>query len=309
MDNVMRATGLNRNHLTAYRYRVVRGGADSGLARRSVDCAQSNGPQQNHLLASLPQAELSRLLPQLEYVEMSVGDFICQYGGQVRQVYFPTTSVVSLVYELKDGASSEVAVVGSEGMVGVGMVLANESMPGLGVVRCGGYGFRICSRILKEEFDHSSVLPQAVLRYTEALLVEVAQSAVCSRHHSINDQLARCLLRWMDRSAGNEITLTHESIAASLGVRRECITVAAGKLRNRGLIDYKHGRVTVLDRQALEAQACECYGVIKQTFGRLLGQQAERRLDAGGDGIPHSREPPVRANSPGLSAGHLRALG
>jgi CRP-like cAMP-binding protein len=289
MNNSMPVTRSIPNQLSPYPYTVVRGALGSEPAQRTGACTLNNGPLRNHLLAGLPMVELNRLLTHLERVEMSVGDVIYQYGSQSRYVYFPATSIVSLVYEMEDGASSEVAIVGSEGMVGVWLLLAGESMPGLAAVQCGGHGYRLCSRILKEECDRSKALHQALLHYTQALLVEIAQNAACSRHHSISSQLCRYLLRTTDRASGDEIALTHEMIADSLGVRRECITVAAGKLRKQGLIDYKRGHITVLDRQELEAQSCECYGIVRQSFERLLGRRVHGML-AGRDPIAMARQ-------------------
>ena len=234
-------------------------------------------PLQNHLLAGLPAAELDALLPHLERVDMPAGEIIYQYGAHSQHVYFPATSIVSLIYDMEDGASAEVAIVGNEGMVGVGQFMAGETMPGLAQVQCGGYGYRLSSRILKQHFDRSGPLQHVLLCYTQALIVEIAQNAVCNRHHSIRQQLCRCLLLSLDRSPGDEMALTHEMIGASLGVRRECVTVAAGKLRAEGLIDYKRGHISVLDREGLEAQSCECYGVVKTTFDRLLPRRADQR--------------------------------
>ncbi len=277
-----------------YPYTVLEGGL-----RNSTE----PHPRQNQLLASLPEAVLSRLLPYLERVEMPVGEVIYQYGSQSQHVYFPATSIVSLIYDMEDGASAEVAIVGNEGMVGVGLFMAGETMPGLATVQCSGYGYRLSSRILKEEFDKSGELQHTLLCYTQALIVEIAQNAVCNRHHPISKQLCRCLLLAMDRSTGNEMALTHEMIANSLGVRRECVTVAAGKLRAEGLIDYRRGHITVLDREGLEAHSCECYGVVKRTFDRLL----PARCDEAHDGDGYSGQSQYPSQQPRLRT-HLRAM-
>ena len=252
-----------------YPYSVLQGGL-AGTA----PAAAHDDPLRNQLLACLPPAQLEALLPHLERVEMLAGDVIYEYGGHAQHVYFPATSIVSLIYDMEDGASAEVAIVGNEGIVGVGVFMAGETMPGLAQVQCAGYGYRVSSRIIKQAFDRSGPLQHALLCYVQALMVEIAQNAVCNRHHSIRRQLCRCLLLSLDRSEGNEIALTHEMIGASLGVRRECVTVAAGKLRAEGLIDYKRGHITVLDREGLEQESCECYLVVKQTFDRLLPHRA-----------------------------------
>jgi len=261
-----------------YPYSVVQG----GLAAEPVETPEAF-PLQNHLLASLPEAQLNLLSPYLARVEMPAGEVIHQYGSRSPHVYFPATSTVSLIYDMEDGASAEVAVVGNEGMVGVGVFMAGETMPGLAQVQCAGHGYRLSSRILKEQFDRSAPLQHVLLSYTQALIVEIAQNMICSRHHSISKQLSRFLLLTLDRSPGNELPLTHEMIGASLGVRRECVTVAAGKLRAEGLIDYRRGHITVLDREGLEEQSCECYGVVKQSFDRLLPNRVSPQSAAGDD--------------------------
>jgi CRP-like cAMP-binding protein len=279
-----------------YPYSVLEGGLKQA--------AEPAHPRQNQLLASLPESALSRLAAHLERVDMSVGDVIYQYGSQSQHVYFPATSIVSLIYDMEDGASAEVAIVGNEGMIGVGLFMAGETMPGLATVQCEGHGYRLSARILKEEFDRSSELQHALLCYTQALIVEIAQNAVCNRHHPISKQLCRCLLLAMDRSPGNEMALTHEMIANSLGVRRECVTVAAGKLRAEGLIDYKRGHITILDREGLEAHSCECYGVVKRTFDRLL----PGRCDEHEEGVAYSGHSHYHAQRSGLRNGYLRAM-
>ncbi|MEP7083920.1 MAG: Crp/Fnr family transcriptional regulator, partial [Betaproteobacteria bacterium] len=269
MNTNITATHSPKNRATAYPYSVLQG----GLAGPAPVHA-NNDPTRNQLLACLPAAQLEALLPHLERVEMSAGDVIYEYGGHSQHVYFPATSIVSLIYDMEDGASAEVAIVGNEGMVGVGVFMAGETMPGLAQVQCAGYGYRLSARVLKQEFDRSGPLQHALLCYVQALMVEIAQNAVCNRHHSIRQQLCRCLLLSLDRSVSNELALTHEMIGASLGVRRECVTVAAGKLRAEGMIDYKRGHITVLDREALEHESCECYQVVKNTFERLLPHRA-----------------------------------
>jgi CRP-like cAMP-binding protein len=229
----------------------------------------------NSLLARLPEAQLSRLLPHFERVSMPVDQVLYQYGSRSQHVYFPTTAIVSLMYEMKDGLSAEVAVVGNEGMIGIGLFMAGESIPGRAQVRCAGHGIRIKSRIIKEEFNSAGPLQHALLCYIQALIVTISQNAVCNCHHTIGQQLCRCLLLNLDRSSGNEVALTQEMIAASLGARRESVTEAAGKLRAQDLIDYRRGHITVLDRRGLESQVCECYAVVKKAFDRLLPRSVE----------------------------------
>jgi len=285
-----------RSNFGQYPYSIVEGGL-----RHTPDSAN---PRQNQLLASLSEPVLARLLPHLERVEMAVGDVIYQFGSQSQHVWFPADSIVSLIYDMEDGASAEVAIVGNEGMIGVGLFMAGETMPGLATVRCAGHGYRLSARILNEEFENSSELQHALLCYTQALIVEIAQNAVCNRHHPISKQLCRCLLLALDRSTGNEMALTHEMIANSLGVRRECVTVAAGKLRAEGLIDYKRGHITVLDREGLEAHSCECYGVVKGTFDRLLPCRNE---DHGHEAYSGNSNYPATRTSPRHN-GYLRAM-
>ncbi|MBK8741578.1 MAG: Crp/Fnr family transcriptional regulator [Betaproteobacteria bacterium] len=252
------------NRLFRHPYSLVKG----GLAVEPPDLADDR--LRNRLLAGFPDSSRRALLPHLERVEMAPGDVICQYGKHAPHVYFPVTSIVSLVYDMEDGAAAEVAIVGNEGMLGLGLLMSGEAMPGLAEVRCAGHGYRLSARMLKQEFDRSGPLQHLLLCYAQAFMVEVAQNAACSRRHSIRQQLCHCLLASLDRSAGTEMALTHEMIAASLGVRRECVTVAAGKLRADALIEYRRGHITVLDRKGLEAQSCECHGVVKQAFDRLL---------------------------------------
>ena len=227
-------------------------------------------PRRNHLLAALPTAETERLVAHLELVPMPLGHVLYESGNQLLHVYFPTDSIVSLLYVMADGASAEIAVVGNEGIIGVALFMGGETMPNRAVVQSGGYAYRLHGRLLKEEFNRSGVLQHLLLRYTQALLTQMAQTAVCNRHHSVDQQLCRWLLLSLDRLPSNELTMTQELIANMLGVRREGVTEAAGKLQRAGLIHYSRGRITVLDRPRLQAQACECYGVVKREFDRLL---------------------------------------
>ena len=226
--------------------------------------------RQNHLLAALPAADYKRIAPHLEFVQMPLGKVLCEAGGILSHVYFPTTSVVSLLYVTEDGACVETAVVGSEGMVGVSLFMGGDTAPSQAVVQTAGYAYRLNKQVLKQEFDRSSSVRHVLLRYTQALITHMTQTAVCNRHHSVDQQLCRWLLLNLDRSPTNELATTHELIANKLGVRREGITDAAGKLRSAGLIRYNRGRITVLDRPRLEDRSCECYAVVKNEFDRLL---------------------------------------
>jgi CRP-like cAMP-binding protein len=231
-------------------------------------------PRQNHLLAALPALECERLLPDLELTAMPLGDVLYESGSQLGHVYFPTTSIVSLLYVMEDGASAEIAVVGNEGIIGVALFMGGETTPSRAVVQSAGHAYRLKGQLLKREFNRSSAMQQLLLRYTQALLTQMAQTAVCNRHHSVDQQLCRWLLLSLDRLASNELTMTQELIANMLGVRREGVAEAAGKLQNAGLIHYSRGRITVVDRPGLEAQACECYRVVKKEFDRLLPEAA-----------------------------------
>jgi len=230
----------------------------------------SNDPLQNHLLRALPALEAERLLPHLEFVPMPLGNVLYESGSQLRYVYFPTTSIISLLYVMEDGASAEIAVVGNEGMVGVALFMGGETTPSRAVVQSAGHAYRLKGQILKEEFRRAAGLQHLLLRYTQALLTQMAQTAVCNRHHSVDQQLCRWLLLSLDRLPTNKLTMTQELIANMLGVRREGVTEAAGKLQAAGLINYSRGHITVLDRPRLEVQACECYQVVKKEFDRLL---------------------------------------
>jgi CRP-like cAMP-binding protein len=229
-----------------------------------------HAPDQNHLLAALPAEERGRLIPHLELVPMPLGDVLYESGSELRHVYFPTTSIVSLLYVMLDGASAEIAVVGNEGVIGVALFMGGETMPNRAVVQSAGHAYRLKGQLLKQEFNRSGELQHLLLRYTQALLTQMAQTAVCNRHHSLDQQLCRWLLLSLDRLPSNELVMTQELIANMLGVRREGVTEAAGNLQKAGLITYRRGRITVLDRAGLEARACECYAVVKKEFDRLL---------------------------------------
>ena len=229
-----------------------------------------HSPRQNHLLNVLPAADFERLLPSLELVPMPLGEVIYESGSQLRYVYFPTTCIISLLYVMEDGASAEIAVVGNEGIVGIALFMGGESTPSRAIVQSAGTAYRLQAQSLKQEFNRAGQVMHLLLRYTQALITQMAQTAVCNRHHSVDQQLCRWLLLSLDRLPSNELTMTQELIANMLGVRREGVTEAAGKLQNVGLIHYSRGRITVLDRSALEARSCECYAVVKREFDRLL---------------------------------------
>jgi CRP-like cAMP-binding protein len=227
-------------------------------------------PKQNNLLAALPESARKRLFPHLESVNMPLGDVLYESGSQLHHVYFPTTSIVSLLYVMEDGASAEIAVVGKEGILGIALFMGGETTPSRAIVQSAGHGFRLKSQLLKDEFNRAGPAMHLLLRYTQALITQMSQTAVCNRHHSVHQQLCRWLLMSLDRLPSNDLIMTQELIANMLGVRREGVTEAAGKLQDAGLILYSRGRITVLDRPGLEAQACECYQVVKKEFDRLL---------------------------------------
>jgi len=237
--------------------------------------AISHDPKKNHLLAALPETEWQRWAPQLEWVEMPLGQVLYESGGTLKHVYFPTTAIVSLLYVMENGASAEIAVVGNEGVVGISLFMGGGSTPSRGVVQSAGHGFRMKAKTIKEEFDRSGPVLHLLLRYTQALITQMAQTAVCNRHHSLDQQLCRWLLLSLDRLQGSELVMTQELIANMLGVRREGVTEGALKLQKAGLIRYSRGRITVLNRHALEERTCECYAVVKKEYDRLLpGREA-----------------------------------
>ncbi len=227
-------------------------------------------PRQNHLLDALPAEERARLFPHLELVPMTLGEAVCEPGMTMRHVYFPTTSIVSLLYVMEDGASAEIAVVGNEGIVGVSLFMGGETTTSRAVVQSAGHGYRLTGQLLKDAFFLAGPMQRLLLRYTQALLTQMSQTAVCNRHHSVDQQLCRWLLLSLDRLPSNELIMTQELIANMLGVRREGVTEAAGELQRAGLIHYSRGKITVVNRPGLEARVCECYQVVKREFDRLL---------------------------------------
>jgi CRP-like cAMP-binding protein len=232
--------------------------------------ADTQGPRQNHLLAALPEPERKRLFPNLELVPMPLGGALYESGDTMENVYFPTTSIVSLLYVMENGASAEIAVVGNDGIVGIALFMGGETVPNRAVIQSEGMAYRLKGALLKQEFTRGGAFQHLMLRYTLALLTQMAQTAVCNRHHSVDQQLCRWLLLSLDRLSANELSMTQGLIANMLGVRREGVTEAAGKLQDAGLIQYSRGRITVVDRPGLEARVCECYDVVRQEFRRLL---------------------------------------
>ncbi len=232
-------------------------------------------PPQNHLLAVLPDPEYQHLLPHLESAPLRLGDALYESGCELSHVYFPTTAIVSLLYVMENGASAEIAIVGNDGVVGIALFMGGATMPNRAIVQSAGHAYRLKGQLIREEFARiggrrHGVLPPLLLRYTQALLTQMAQTAVCNRHHTIDQQLCRWLLLSLDRLSSNELCMTQELIANMLGVRREGVTEAAGRLQGAGLIHYSRGHITVLDRPGLEARVCECYAVVRKETDRLL---------------------------------------
>ena len=232
--------------------------------------AEIPDPLQNHILDALPQAERERLFPHLKLVELPLGKALYESGDMLRHIYFPTDAIVSLLYVLKDGASAEIAVVGNDGAIGVALFMGGETTTNRAVVQSAGSAYQMTGALLKEEFERHGELLHILLRYTQALITQMAQTAVCNRHHSVDQQLCRWLLLSLDRLSSDKLTMTQELIANMLGVRREGVTEAAGKLQKLGVIRYRRGEITVLDRPRLEQLCCECYGVVKTESDRLL---------------------------------------
>ena len=226
---------------------------------------------QNKLLAALPKADSALWLPHLEVVEMEQGTVLCESGDVLGHVYFPTTSIVSLLYMMENGSSAEIAVVGSEGVVGVSLFMGGQSTPSRMLVRSTGQAVRLEARLMMRGFNKGGEIQHLLLLYTQALITQMTQTAACNQHHSLEQQLCRCLLQGLDRLHGDEIAMTHEVLANLLGVRREGVTEAAGRLQAAGIISYRRGHIKVLDRDQLEKHSCECYGVVKAEYARLLG--------------------------------------
>ncbi|MDN3523511.1 Crp/Fnr family transcriptional regulator [Halomonas ramblicola] len=232
--------------------------------------ALQHDPRQNHLLAALSRDEYQRLAPHLEWAELTLGESLGESGKVMHHVYFPTDSIVSLLCVMEDGDSTEIAVVGAEGIVGISLFMGGETTPSRAVVQSAGSAYRLKGQLLRDEFDRAGALQHLLLRYTQALITQMAQTAVCNRHHSLDQQLCRWLLLSLDRLPTNELVMTQELIANMLGVRREGVTESAGKLQRAGLISYHRGHISILDRPGLEARVCECYAVVKKEYDRLL---------------------------------------
>jgi CRP-like cAMP-binding protein len=227
-------------------------------------------PQQNQLLAALSVEERDRIYPHLRLVPMPLGKVLYESGDLLRHVYFPVDSIVSLLYVLADGASAEISVVGNEGLIGIALFMGGETTPSRAIVQSAGHAYRLIGQHLKDEFHRNGAMQVLLLRYTQALITQMAQTAVCNRHHSVDQQLCRWLLLSLDRLTANRLTMTQELIANMLGVRREGVTEAAGKLQKRGVIKYSRGEITVLDRKKLEKLCCECYAVVRKESDRLM---------------------------------------
>ncbi len=230
-----------------------------------------HNPNQNHLLAALPTKDFELLSPQLELVPLALGQMLYDPGTQMRHAYFPTTAIVSLHYVTETGASAETAGVGNEGVVGISLFMGGDTTSSSAVVQTAGHAYRLDRHVLKSEFDRAGALQHLLLRYTQALMTQMAQTAACNRHHSVEQQLCRWLLLTLDRMPdARELVMTQELVASMLGVRRESVTDAAGHLQNMGYIRYRRGHIAVVDRAGLEKSACECYGVVKKEIDRLL---------------------------------------
>jgi CRP-like cAMP-binding protein len=240
-------------------------------------------PNQNHLLGALPTAEFERLAAHLKLVPMPLGEVLYEPGEQLQHAYFPTTAIVSLHYVMESGASAETAGVGNEGVVGIALFMGGDTTPSSAVVKTAGHAYRLERKLLKQEFDRSGLLQRLLLRYTQALITQMTQTAACNRHHSVEQQLCRWLLSTLDRVPSHELIITQELVASMLGVRREGITEAAGKLQQAGFIRYRRGHITVLDRSGLETRACECYAVVRNELTRLLSDVQHRQEPSAAD--------------------------
>ena len=234
--------------------------------------ADTSDPTKNHLLAALPREEYERILPHLRHVSFKLGEVVYESGVQMEHIYFPTTAIISLLYLMENGASAEMGMAGREGLVGVALFMGGNTMPNRAVVQSAGGAVRMRAQMLRDEFARGGAFQRLLLRYTQALLTQMSQTAVCNRLHAIEQQLCRWLLLSHDRLDSDELVLTQELIANMLGVRREGVTAAAGRLQEQGLISYVRGRIQILDRGGLEASACECYKVVKDEYDRLLNQ-------------------------------------
>ena len=254
---------------------------------------------QNHLLAKLPEADFGRFAAHLELVSLPLGEMLYEPGEQLQYAYFPTTSIISLHYVLESGATAESAGVGNEGVLGIALFMGGESTPSSAVVQTGGHAYRLAGRLLKQEFDRAGLMQQLLLRYTQALITQVFQTAACNRHHSVEQQLCRWLLLMLDRAPTRELIMTQELVASMLGVRREGITEAAGNLQRAGFIRYRRGHIAVLERSGLETRVCECYAVVKQELIRLLSDVSCRQGVGAPSGSRFGKGPVERGGSVG----------
>jgi len=236
-----------------------------------------HSPSQNYLLAALPAAEFERLSPHLEPILLPLGEMLYEPGDQLQYAYFPTTAIVSLHYVMESGASAETAGVGNEGVVGIALFMGGDTTPSSAVVRTAGHGYRLAGNLLKQEFNRAGLMRRLLLRYTQALMTQMNQTAACYRHHTVEQQLCRWLLLTLDRVSSRELIMTQELVANMLGVRREGITEAAGKLQRAGFVRYRRGHIAVLDRSGLETRACECYAVVKKELNRLMSDVRHRQ--------------------------------
>jgi len=239
--------------------------------------ASAHSPSQNHLLAALPEADFARLAQHLELVTLPLGEVLYEPGGRMPHAFFPTTGIVSLHYVMESGASAESAGVGNEGVVGIALFMGGDSTPSSAVVQTAGHAYRLESRLLKQEFNRAGPIQHLLLRYTQALITQMIQTAACNRHHTVEQQLCRWLLLTLDRVPSHELVMTQELVASMLGVRREGITEAAGGLQRAGFIRYRRGHIAVLERAGLEARTCECYAVVKKELARLLADVRHRQ--------------------------------
>lgn len=267
-----------------------------------------HSPIQNHILSSLPLADLKRLSPHLELTPMPLGEVYYESGDKLRNVYFPTTSIVSLHYVMENGASAEIAGVGKEGMLGISLFMGGNTTPSRASVRAAGFGYKLKARLLLEEFNRAGSMQRILLRYTQAFITQTSQTAVCNRHHSVIQQLCRWLLMTLDRMASNELMLTQELVACMLGVRRETIMEALWKLQDAGFISSRYGRITVLKRSGLEKQACECYDVVKKEVERLLCPGADCRPISESSNLAKCEYRPLYAGVANASAAAMNYL-
>jgi len=247
------------------------------LPIQTLAMSSPHSPNQNHLLAALPKAEFERLAPHLEPVPMLLGDILYEPGTQMQHAYFPTSAIVSLHYVMESGASAESAGVGNEGVVGISLFMGGNTTPSSAVVQTSGHAYRLAGRLLKQEFNRGGLMQALLLRYTQALITQMIQTAACNRHHSVEQQLCRWLLLTLDRVSSRELIMTQELVASMLGVRREGITEVAGKLQRAGVIRYRRGHIAVLERSGLETRACECYAVVRKELNRLLSDVRYRQ--------------------------------